>query len=46
MAEISKDRKAFLKKWAKLREIMAGFEWEKDGTNLFPTVQVYYGIAV
>jgi hypothetical protein len=34
MAEISKDRKAFLKKWAKLREIMAGFEWEKDGTNM------------
>lgn len=34
MAEISKDRKAFLKKWAKLREIMASFQWEKDGTNL------------
>jgi hypothetical protein len=33
MAEISKDRKTFLKKWAKLREIMAGFEWEKDGKN-------------
>ena len=35
MAEISKDRKAFLKKWARLREIMAGFEWEKDGLNNF-----------
>ena len=35
MTEISKDRKAFLKKWAKLREIMAGFEWEKDGLNSF-----------
>ncbi len=34
MAEITKERKVFLKKWAKLREIMAGFEWEKDGTNM------------
>jgi len=34
MAGISKERKAFLKKWAKLREIMASFQWEKDGTNL------------
>ena len=35
MVEITKERKAFLKKWAKLREIMAGFEWEKDGLNNF-----------
>ncbi len=34
MAEITKERKAFLKKWAKLREAMASFQWEKDGTNL------------
>lgn len=35
MVEISKDRKTFLKKWANLRQIMAGFEWEKDGLNNF-----------
>lgn len=35
MAEISKDRKTFLKKWAKLREVMASFQWDKDGRNNF-----------
>mgnify|MGYP001386927070 FL=1 len=33
MAEITKERKALLKKLTKLQEVMGSFPWEKDGIN-------------